>query len=437
METGNHPESDIAKILKIDKASVRGGRWKKWLTAASVTVLLVIVAGVASTRQKAGRSNPVRYKTQAATRGDLEVTVTATGTLQPTKTVQVGSELSGIIKSVEVDYNDNVKTGQVLARVDTSKLEAQVTQTKAALKSAEAKVLQTQATVAETLSKLGQLQKVQKLSDNKIPSQAELEAAKAAFERAKAEEAGARASVSQAQATLQVNETDLSKAIIRAPIDGIVLSRDVDPGQTVVASFQTPELFVLAQDLTQMELQVDVDEADIGQVKKGQSAVFSVDAYPNRTFEARITQARYNSKTVNGVVTYTTVLKVNNPDLALRPGMTATAVITVKRVEKALLVPNGAFRFAPPVQETKKPASGGGVMSAMLPHPPPMSSSNGANNENADRTKKTLYILKDGKPVAVTVTAGSTSGAMTEILDGGLEPGTAIIVDTITTGKQG
>ncbi len=242
-------------------------------------------------------SNSVQYKTQEAVRGNLTVIVTATGTLQPTNKVDVGSELSGIIKTVEVDHNGRVKVGQVLARLDTSKLEAQVTQSRAALESAKGKLLQTQATLKETRSKLGQLQKVRELSKNKVPSQSELHAAEAAFERARADEASAKAAVSQARATLEAKETDLSKTVIRSPINGIVLTRSVEPGQTVAASFQAPVLFTLAEDLTQMELNVDVDEADVGRVREGQKATFRVDAYPNRTFEARITQARYGSST--------------------------------------------------------------------------------------------------------------------------------------------
>ena len=300
--------------------------------------------------KKGNQSTAARYKTEEVRRGDLTVIVTATGTLQPTNKVEVGSELSGIIKSVEADYNSKVKVGQVLARLDTSKLEAQVTQSRAALESAKAKVLQAQATVKETRAKLAQFQKVRELSNNKVPSQSELDAAEAAFERAKADEASATAAVSQAQATLQANETDLSKSVIRSPINGIVLTRSMEPGQTVAASFTAPVLFTLAEDLTQMELHVNVDEADVGKVQEGQEATFSVAAYPDRTFEARIIQARYGSSTTSGVVTYETVLKVDNPDLSLRPGMTATADITVKKVENAILIPSAALRFTPPVR---------------------------------------------------------------------------------------
>jgi len=281
MKSKVDPNADVARILEVDQH--RG--YAKWLKRSVAVAFLVIVAAAGVVIWKtSGTSDSAQFKTEEVKRGDLTVIVTATGTLQPTNKVDVGSELSGIVKTVEVDYNDRVKTGQVLARLDTSKLEAQVTQSRAALDSAKAKVLQVQATVLETRSKLTQFQKVRELSNNKVPSQSELDAAEAANERAKADEASAKAAVSQAQATLEANETDLSKSVIRSPINGIVLARNVEPGQTVAASFTAPVLFTLAEDLAQMDLHVNVDEADVGKVKEGQGASFSVAAYPNRTF---------------------------------------------------------------------------------------------------------------------------------------------------------
>jgi HlyD family secretion protein len=400
--------------------------------------VIVAVAAATIIWKTADKSNSVQYKTQEVARGNLTVVVTATGTLQPTNTVDVGSELSGIIKSVEVDYNDRVKVGQVLAKLDTSKLEAQVTQSKAALESAKAKVLQAQATVMETRSKLAQLQRVRELSNNKVPSQSELDAAEAALERAKADEASAKAAVSQAQATLEVNQTDLSKSVIRSPINGVVLARSIEPGQTVAASFTAPVLFTLAEDLTQMELHVNVDEADIGKVREGQKATFSVAGYPNRTFEAQITQARFGSSTTSGVVTYETVLKVNNSDLSLRPGMTATADITVKKVENALLIPSAALRFTPPVQEEKKKEeekkTSGSLVGSLLPRPPRQGSQK-SNNSTGNRSQQRVWTLKDGQLSAIPVTIGSTDGSMTEVVAGDIQPGMAVVVDTLSAVK--
>jgi HlyD family secretion protein len=424
-------QSDVAKTLEIDQSSGHGKRLKRRFIVA----FLVIVAVAAATIiwKTADKSNSVQYKTQEVVRGNLTVVVTATGTLQPTNTVDVGSELSGIIKSVLVDYNGRVKVGQVLATLDTSKLEAQVTQSRAALETAKAKVLQVQATVKETRSKLTQFQKVRELSNNKVPSQSELDAAEAALERAKADEASAKAAVSQAHATLEVNETDLSKSVIRSPINGVVLARSIEPGQTVAASFQAPVLFTLAEDLTQMELHVNVDEADIGKVREGQKATFSVAGYPNRTFEARITQARFGSSTTSGVVTYETVLKVNNSDLSLRPGMTATADVTVKKVENAILIPSVALRFTPAAQEEKKEEkkSSGSLVGSLLPRPPSSASKQGGD-VSANKKEQRVWTLKDGQLSAIPVTIGSTDGSMTEIVDGDIKPGMAVVVDTLS-----
>jgi len=428
MTLESNPKPDITETLKMSQSHRVGRLLKKFLVIALVVILAV--AAVMLWR-KASKTDTMQYKTEQVQRGELTVIVTATGTLEPTNTVSVGSELSGIIKSVEVNYNDRVKIGQVLARLDTSKLEAQITQSKAALESAKAKVLQTQATVVETRAKLSQFQKVRELSNGKVPSQSEMDAAEAALERAKATAASAAADVSQAQATLQANETDLSKSIILSPIHGVVLTRDIEPGQTVAASFQAPVLFTLAQDLAQMELHVDVDEADIGKIREGQRASFSVSAYPNRTFEALITQARYASTTTSGVVTYETVLKVDNTDLSLRPGMTATADITIKKVENAILVPSAALRFNPPVQEEEKSSTG--LVGALLPRPPRGTQQRTDTNTNGKQQR--IWILKNAQLSAVTVTTGATSGLMSEILTGDLQPGMEVVVDTITSAK--
>ena len=271
MSAKSHAPSEIATTLGVDHAAKRGRHLKRWV----ITILLA-VAALAFLAMRKGSGQTMQYETQQVRRGDLVVLVTATGTLEPTNQVEVGSEISGIAKSVEADYNDEVKVGQVLARLDTSKLEAQETQHKAALEAAKARVLQAQATLRETTNKLAQLQRVRELSDGKVPSQTELDAAEAAFERAKADDANVKAAVAQAQATLEATQTDIAKAIIRSPIDGVVLTRSIEPGQTVAAAFQAPVLFTLAEDLTQMELRVNVDEADIGQVKEGQDAEFTV-----------------------------------------------------------------------------------------------------------------------------------------------------------------
>ncbi len=221
------------------------------------------------------------------------------------------------------------------------------------------------------------------------------------------------------------------KSVIRSPINGVILTRSIEPGQTVAASFQAPELFTLAEDLKQMELHVNVDEADVGKVKEGQKATFSVSAYPNRTFEARIIQARYASTTTSGVVTYETVLKVNNPDLSLRPGMTATADITVKKVENAILIPSAALRFTPPADEDTAKSSDGSLISKILPHPPTPA----PKQQDENKRQQRVWILKNGQLSSVSITTGSTNGGMTEVVAGDIQPGVEVVVDVISGGK--
>jgi len=419
------PKLLMAKVLETGPhASSR--RMKLYIALA----LIIVVAAASAFAVYAGRkSGAVQYKTEPVRRGDLVVIVTATGTLQPTNQVDVGSELSGTIKSVEVDFNSKVKTGQVLARLDTTKLEATIAQSRAALESAKAKVQQAQATVMETQAKLAQYQKVWDISGGKVPSRTEMDAAAAAYERAVADAANNAATVSQAQATLNAHLTDLSKSVIKSPINGVVLTRSIEPGQTVAASFTAPVLFTLAEDLAKMDLHVNVDEADIGKVQEGQMATFSVAAYPNRIFEAQITQARYGSSTTSGVVTYETVLKVSNPDLSLRPGMTATADITVKKLGNAILIPSAALRFSPPVKQEEKASAG--LVGALLPRPPRKGAQQ-RDGSSAGTQGKSVWTLKNGKLTPISVVIGASNGSVTEVTSGDIQPDTEVVTDMLT-----
>ncbi len=398
--------------------------------------LALIVVLAAGALWKSSRSNgPISYQTQQVQRGDLTVSVSATGTLQPTNQVDVGSEISGTIKSVAVDYNHRVSQGQVLALIDTSRLEAQVRQTAASLEAARAKVLQCRATVTETRAQLARLQEVRKASNGKVPSKTDLDSAQAALDRALADEANAGATATQAAATLEAQRIDLAKAAIRSPINGIVLKRAVEPGQTVAASFQTPVLFTLAEDLTQMELHVDVDEADVGKVLQGQAATFTVAAYPDRSFPAQVTQVRFGSKTVSGVVTYETVLKVQNKELLLRPGMTGTATVTVQQLHDVLLVPNAALRFKPPQTATtatpEQPS--GSLLGKLMPHPPRQQSGPPADT---DERGARVWVLQDNRLHKIPVTAGATNGSMTAVSSAALKPGMRVVVDTLDSKKS-
>lgn len=417
--------NDIVKTLGLDRKSKLSSKLKTVLLWSGIALAVMLIAWFWFGRKS---GSEVQYQTQAAKRGDLTVMVSATGTLQPTNQVDVGSEISGTIKSVEVDYNDRVMRGQVLARIDTTKLEAQVRQTAASTEAARARVLQTQATIAEAKAKLARLVQVQEASGGKVPSKAELDTARANLDRAIADEANARAAVAQAEATLEAQRTDLAKAVIRSPIKGVVLKRAAEPGQTVAATFQTPVLFTLAEDLTQMELHVDVDEADVGKVREAQSATFTVDAYPDRNFPAHITQVRFGSKTVAGVVTYETVLKVDNAELLLRPGMTGTANIVVQEAKDALLVPNAALRFTPPAAAPKPKSSG--LVSSMLPRPPAPRPA-----ESAEDKAPHVWVLRAGKLEKIMLKTGMSDGVMTEVKEGRIEPGTPVVVDIIEAKK--
>lgn len=399
-------------------------RWVLWLA-----VLLGAVAAVGLLFYLFGERAPItRYRTEPAVVGTLVVTVSATGNLQPTIQVEVGSELSGIVDQVFVDVNDQVKQGQVLARLDLAKLQDAVTKARANLAAAEAQVLQAQATVAEARAALTRLKQVAQLSGGKVPSRSEMDTAGANLKRAQANEASARASVGQAKAELQSGQTDVAKASIRSPIDGVVLTRQVDPGQTVAASFQAPVLFTLAEDLSKMELQVDVDEADVGQVKEGQKATFSVDAWPGRRYHAVVTRVSYGSQVKEGVVSYQTVLGVNNSDLSLRPGMTGTAEITTLIRENALLVPVAALRFTPPAKEEATQRQSRSLLNMMMPRPPrqvPKAFPPGGNPR--------VWVLRDGQPVAIEVRTGASNGRQTEIIGGPLEAGTQVITEALDT----
>ena len=415
---------DISEVLGLDEVPRQRRRVKVAALALLLIAMPAAVVWYSATRNNAA----VRYRTAAVSRGDLTVAVTATGTVQPVNQVDVGTEISGTIRTVEVDYNDRVKIGQVLARIDTDKLQAQVLQSQSTMESAQARLIEAQATVVEVRDNLERFKRVREMSGGKVPSQREFDAADAILKRALSNEATLKAQISEAKWKLSIDQTNLSKAVIRSPINGVVLKRQVEPGQTVAASLQTPVLFTIAENLAQMEVQVDVDEADVAQVQVGQQASFTVDGYPGRTFSAVVKQVRYGPETVQGVVTYKTLLAVDNSDLALRPGMTATANITVKRTADVVLVPNLALRFSPPVAE-ETARSGGSLISRLFPRPP---ASRPRDTADAKGKQQRIYVLRDGQPAAVLVTTGSTDGIMTEISAGDLTVGTEVVTDIIS-----
>ncbi len=418
--------ASMATVLGAGGAG-KGGRWPRlarWLLLLAGTLALAGVGYVIAVRRNAA-AQP-RYQTAEVTRGDLVVTVAATGNLQPTNQVDVGSELSGIMEAVRVDVNDTVKRGQVLAQLDVSRLKDQIASARGALAAARAQVAQAAATVTETRLQVSRLTRMFASSGGTVPAQVDIDTAQAALQRALAAQASAQAAVTQAQAALSTGETNLAKASIRSPIDGVVLTRSIEPGQTVAASLQAPVLFTLAEDLSKMELQVDVDEADVGQVRNGQRATFTVDAYPGREYPAQVRRVGFGSQTKDGVVSYLTVLTVNNDDLSLRPGMTATAAIVVSEHKQVLLVPSAALRFTP--ASANAAPSSGGLVSKLMPRPPHGASRPAAGGNGKARQ---VWVLRDGRAVAVPVTFGASNGQLSEVASDALQPGMRVITESL------
>ncbi len=407
----NNSSPNIQQVLAKEKP-----RRRKLIIS---TIIVLAVAAVVLVMSRGNNQEMPRFITATVERGDLTITVTATGTLAPLNQVDVGSEVSGMIESISVDFNDRVKRGQVLARINTDEQQARVVQSRAALEVADARVLQAKVTVQETQLKLKRCEAL--AQQGLCPSQ-DMETVRATHERAMADEASAKAQVSQAKATLDAEQTRLAKAVIRSPIDGIVLKRAVEPGQTVAASLQAPVLFTLAESLSQMELHVSVDEADIGQVHAGQNAIFSVDAYDNRSFPARITQVRLAPQSSAGVVSYETLLAVDNQELALRPGMTATARIVVQEIKDALLLPNTALRFTPPVTAAKDER---GFMEKLFPR---WGGSSSRDKNDGNNRQKQVWVLKDQQLRAITIKTGASDGHTTQLVEGDLQAGAELLV---------
>ena len=427
------PDTSGTQLAAIITRARPGHPLRKWLVLAAL--IAIAAASYVYLRQHETRDTGPVFSTETLKRGDLAMVVTATGNLAPTNQVTIGSELSGIIMEVFVMANDHVTKGQQLARLDPTKLSQQTERSRAMLASAKAKVGQAQATVRESMASRARLEELHRISGGKTPSQSELEAATAKSDRAAADLRSALAAVDENGATVRANESDLEKAVIRSPVDGIVLTRTVEVGQTVAASFTAPVLFLVAEDLRQMKLMVTVAEADIGRLADGQAASFAVDAWPTRTYSALVKRVAYGSVITNNVVTYSTELAVANDDLSLRPGMTATADIAVAKSDHVLLVPNTALRFDPAGVELlgKAPeqkrtlvqslSPGGGRRWGQQNATPPVFPPRAKGSR--------VWTLHDDKPVEVPVQIGITDGRFTEALGEGLSEGMPIIISAL------
>lgn len=416
----------IETALGLGNGGTRKRRWRGWLYV--LAALVFVGAGLAAYQWQGGRAATVEYTTVPATKADFTVQVSATGTLQPLTQVDISSELSGIVRTVAVSENQQVKKGDVLASLDTSRLEAQIERARASSAAAEANVENARVTLKENEQTL--VRTTELARRGQATSQA-LESATATRDRAKAALDSAEANLAIANADLKLQQSDLDKSTIYAPIDGIVLTRSVDPGQTVASSLQAPVLFVLAADLKSMELKAAIDEADIGSVKIGQHARFTVDAFPDRPFDAEIRDISFASVTTDGVVTYDARLEVANDELLLRPGMTATVSVVTREAKDVLAVPSTAFRFRPAAVERERGWSITSLFTGRMGAPRNRSRQQ-ATPTTSDGSR-TLYILERGLPKAVSVKIGSTNGELTEIVSG-LNEGDQVITASQTRG---
>ena len=365
----------------------------------AVLVLMTIVAGVWAYQTWHKPDDSQRYRTQTLSPGDLSQSVTATGTLNPVRVVSVGTQVSGIVKKLYVDFNDEVKQGQILLELDPDLLNAKLQQSQASLNSAKAKLSLAQS----------KTQRLRGLFKQGYLSQQELD-------EAETDLAANLAQYAQIQAQVQSDKVNLENTIIRSPVSGVVINREIDEGQTVAASFQTPTLIKIAQDLSKMQINANFSEADLGKLKEGQAATFRVDAFAQRQFDGQIRQIRLNPTTQQNVVTYDVVINVDNPDLALLPGMTAYVDIILEQRNEALLLPNAALRFKPEVSNDKNTAANNDKNKPRK-----------GTGENRGMAK--VYILEQGKPKEIKVKVGISNGKFTEVLSNELKEGNAVIVN--------
>lgn len=400
MDANLPPEARGAEIIPLVRPPTTRRPRRRWLA----WLLLVIAAagGAAVAWLGFAMSGTVAYVTVPVTRGAVTRAVTATGTVNPELTIIVGSYVSGVIKELYCDYNTEVKKGQVCARIDPRPYETVVSQAKANLDIGKAQLLKDQATLE--YAKIT-LQRNERLAETHAVSQDALDNARSEYKQAEAQIAFDNATIEQREAQLEAAQVNLDYTNIVSPVDGTVVSRNVTMGQTVAASFQTPTLFLIASDLKKMEVDTNVSESDIGGLKHDSPATFTVDAFPKRVFSGKAVQVRQSPQTVQNVVTFDVVVSADNSDLALKPGMTAATRIIIDQRPDALRAPSRALRF--------KPSGPSGDPSSASP---------------ADATQPRLWVLREGKPVAISITTGLDDESFVEIVDGDVKPGDKVIV---------
>jgi HlyD family secretion protein len=374
-----------------------------------IGILILAILGTVGFVLLRSKGSAPNFRTVQVARGNIVAIITATGTINPVTSVLVGTQVSGTIQQIYVDYNSRVKKGQILAQIDPAPFEAKAQQERANLLQARANVEKAQVSLVDTKRTLD---RNTELYEKKFIAKSELDTAETNYEAAKAQLSVANAQVAQEEAALEYAETNLKYTKILSPVNGVVVSRNVDVGQTVAASFQTPTLFTIAQDLTKMQIDTNVDEADIGKVKVDQEVEFNVDAYPDSTFKGKVWQIRIAPLIVQNVVTYDVVATVDNPEMKLKPGMTANVSIIVAKRDNVLRIPNAALRFRP----------------ADAARPP-------RNSNPSTKRGSSIWILENGKPKRVGVRTGISDGSYTEVVAGQLEERQEVIVESLTKQK--
>jgi HlyD family secretion protein len=384
---------------------------KKILIGSAIVIVLGIVVFFAFGKKE----NGLNFRTEKISRGNIVEMVTASGSVNAVTAVLVGTQVSGTIKAIYVDFNSPVRKGQLIAQIDPATFEAQVEQARANLLSAKANLEKAEASFIDTKRTL---ERNRALFAKDLIAKSEVDTAETNYETAKAQISASKAQIAQSEASLKVAETNLRYTRIISPVDGIVVLRNVDVGQTVAASFQTPTLFTIAQDLTKMQINTNVAEADIGKVKQGQDVEFNVDAYPGVIFKGKVSQVRNAPINVQNVITYDAVILVGNPELKLKPGMTANVSIIVAAKKDVLRIPNAVLRFSMPDRDKDK--------------------SKKAQQKGAGQKGAGVWVIENGKPKRIPVTTGISDGSYTELISGEVEvkEGQEVILESLAKTKQ-
>jgi HlyD family secretion protein len=396
-----------------------------WVSAASVIGL-----GGIGWWQIGDRDKEPPYVTTPAQKATVTQVVSSTGTLQAVVTVQVGSQVSGTIEKLFADFNTKVKAGQIVAQLNQDKFRAAEDQARANLLAAQSNIEKSKVSVADTLRTL---ERNRELRKKDLMAQSDLDAAQAAYDAALAQVEVNRAQAAQAQASLKQSTVDLNNTVIRSPVDGLVISRNVDVGQTVAASLQAPTLFTIANELARMEVHTNVDEADVGNVKEGQDVTFTVDAFPSRRFTGRVHQVRNAPIVVQNVVTYVAVVRIDNKELLLKPGMTANVQFLVSRKEDVLTIPNMALRFKPPEEKEEAQELLRREQTRTAPkvgerRTSRQSVAGGGGAAGRGTRRVRIYVLREDKAQPIEVQLGITDGSKTEVTSADLKENDPVII---------